>query len=298
MAKFGLGISWILLLPLTCWASDPAGEPARLVTFGELQRRLAEPNLRILDARPRTDYDKGHIPGAVWVDAKAVERMAAKPGVLTDRAAWEAWMAPLGIRPETEVLVYDANRQLDAARLWWLLTYLGVEHVGLVDGGFPLWKKQERPVSVEVPKVEPRAFEVRFRSARHATRGEVLDVLKQGKVVVIDARSEAEHTGAERRSKRGGRVPASCHLEWATLVDSDGRFLDEVTLRAKLSKAGVKPGEPVITHCQGGGRASVDAFVLERLGFPTRNYYLGWSDWGNAEDTPIETGPPSGAEHR
>ena len=63
--------------------------------------------------------------------------MAAKPGALADRAAWEAWIAPLGIGPETEVLVYDANRQLDAARLWWLLGYLGVERVGLIDGNFP-----------------------------------------------------------------------------------------------------------------------------------------------------------------
>ena len=52
----------------------------------------------------------------------------------------------------------------------------------------------------------------------------------------------------------------------------------------------LKPGEPVITHCQSGGRASVDAFVMERLGFPPRNYYLGWSDWGNTDETPVETG--------
>ena len=57
-------------------------------------------------------------------------------------------------------------------------------------------------------------------------------------------------------------------------------------------------GESVITHCQGGGRASVDAFVFERLGLPTRNYYLGWSDWGNVEDTPVETGPATGPERR
>lgn len=115
---------------------------------------------------------------------------------------------------------------------------------------------------------------------------------------MIDARTEAEHTGAQKRSKRGGRVPAACHLKWTALVDSDGRFLDEATLRTKLPRAGVKPGEPVITHCQGGGRASVDAFVFERLGFPTRNYYLGWSDCGNVEDAPIETGPAAKAQPR
>jgi thiosulfate/3-mercaptopyruvate sulfurtransferase len=232
------------------------------------------------------------------VDAKAVEMMAAKPGALTDRAAWEPWLAPLGISPTTKVLVYDAHRQLDAARLWWLLTYLGVGHVGLIDGGFPLWEKQGRPVTVSAPNITPRAFQVRFRPERLAGREEVLNALKQRTTRVIDARTEAEHTGLEKRSKRAGRVPTACHLEWATLVDSEGRFLDEATLRAKLSKAGIKPDEPVITHCQGGGRASVDAFVFERLGFPTRNYYLGWSDWGNVEDTPIETGPPTRAKPR
>lgn len=291
-------LKWLLVLVtpavLATWCLTANGgtEPsARLVGFGDLQKRLGDPQLRLLDARPKTDYDKGHVPGAVWVDATAVEALAAKPGMLADAAAWERWIAPLGITPETEVLVYDASRQLDAARIWWLLTYLGVGKVGLIDGGFPLWVGQDRPSTTEVPSVSPRPFKVTFRKERHATKDDVLDALKgAGTVRVIDARSDGEHVGTDRRAGRAGHVPTSCSLEWTKLVDRDGRFLDEAALRAKLAKVGVKPGDPVITHCQGGGRASVDAFVLERLGFPTRNYYLGWSDWGNAQDTPVVTG--------
>jgi thiosulfate/3-mercaptopyruvate sulfurtransferase len=262
-----------------------------LATFDELQGRLNEAELRLLDARPREQYANDHIPGAVWVDPKAVEALAARLGALTDRAAWESWIEPLGIGLNTRVLIYDARRQLDAARLWWLLSYLGVERVGLIDGGFSLWKNQGRPVTTEVPRVALQAFKVHFQTDRLATRSDVVDALKGGNARVIDARSQAEHTGVEKRSMRAGRIPTACHLEWTQLVDADGRFLEEAALRARLATAGVKPGEPVITHCQGGGRASVDAFVFERLGFPTRNYYLGWSDWGEAEDTPIETGP-------
>jgi thiosulfate/3-mercaptopyruvate sulfurtransferase len=269
--------------------------PALLFSFDELQKRLDDPNLRLLDARPRTDYEKGHIPGAVWVDAKAAQALAARPRGLTDRGAWQAWVAPLGIGPKTEVLIYDGNRQLDPARLWGLLRYLGVEKVGLIDGNFPLWQKENRPVATDVPSVEPQPFVVTLRSGRYATRGDVLAAIKQGKARVIDARSEAEYTGEKKSSKRGGHIPDACRLEWSDLVDKDGRFLDEKALRAKLDTLGVKPGEPVITHCQGGGRASVDAFVLERLGFPTRNYYVGWSDWGNADDTPVATGNKPGA---
>jgi thiosulfate/3-mercaptopyruvate sulfurtransferase len=278
-------------------AGAVAAEPsARLLAFDELQHRLGEPDLRLLDVRPRGEYDKGHIPGALWVDVKAAEVLAARPGGLTDRAAWESWIEPLGLRPDSLVLVYDARRQLDAARLWWLLRYLGVERVGLIDGGFPLWEQQGRPLSTAVPKVTPRALRIGFRAERLATRADVLDALKRGGAQVIDARSAAEHTGELRRSKRAGRIPAACHLEWSNLVDKDGRFLDEAGLSAQLARAGVKPGEPIITHCQSGGRASVNAFVLERLGRPTRNYYLGWSDWGNAEDTPIESGPATNRE--
>jgi thiosulfate/3-mercaptopyruvate sulfurtransferase len=269
---------------------EPVRTTARLVSFDDLQGRLGDPTLRLLDARPRAEYDKGHLPGAVWVNPKAAEELAARPGGLTDQAAWEAWIAPLAIGPETEVLVYDANRQRDAARLWWLLGYLGVEKVGLIDGGFPPWAGEGRPVATEVPRVQPRPFRVRFRQDRHATRADVLEAIRGKRARIIDARSRAEHTGTHRLSKRAGRIPSACHLEWADLVDKDGRFLDEAALRAKLTGAGVRLGDPVIIHCQSGGRASVDAFVFERLGSPTRNYYLGWSDWGNADETPVEAG--------
>jgi thiosulfate/3-mercaptopyruvate sulfurtransferase len=286
----------VLLAPLASRAAEPGEGRAWLVAFSELERRLGEPDLRILDARPKADYDKGHIPGAVWVDAKAVESMAAQPGALTDRASWEKWIAPLGVGPKTDVVVYDAKRQLDAARVWWLLSYLGVERVGLLNGSFPLWAAEKRPVTAEVPSVEPRPFKVAFRADRHATRGEVVSALSSKSATIVDARSDGEYTGAEKRSKRAGHVPTACHLEWNNLVDNDGRFLDEPAAKAKLAKAGVRSDEPVITHCQGGGRASVNAFVLEHLGFKTRNYYLGWSDWGNADDTPVKV--EEGAESK
>jgi thiosulfate/3-mercaptopyruvate sulfurtransferase len=289
----------LLLAALTAFdgpSDAPAERSAWLVSFAELERSLDDRDLRILDARPRADYDKGHIPGALWVDAKAVEAMAAKPGALDDPAAWGAWIAPLGIGPETRVVVYDANRQLDAARIWWLLTYLGARRVGLLDGNFPLWASDGRPATTTAPTVEPRPFRVAFRTGRHATRAAVLDALRAKSAAILDARSDGEYAGADRRSRRAGHVPTACHLEWNNLVDRDGRFLGESDLRGKLAKVGVKPGEPVITHCQGGGRASVNAFVLERLGFETRNYYLGWSDWGNADGTPVEAEAPSKAK--
>src|SRR5262245_13319687 len=118
---------------------DAAAKPlARLYEFSDVRARLDHPNLRVLDARPREAYEKGHIPGAVWVDEGAARTLAGKPGGLNDGMAWAVWLEPLSIGPDSEVVVYDGERQLSAARVWWLLSYLGAPRVGLLNGNFPL----------------------------------------------------------------------------------------------------------------------------------------------------------------
>ena len=287
----------MILLALIAASILPDSPPIRqafLLDLGKVQTKVTQKpeSLRILDVRKKAEYDAGHVPGAVWVDVKVAETLAARPGGLRDREAWEAFLAPIGWQPDGLIVVYGDNNQLDAARLWWLLTYLGARSVALMDGNYSLWVKEMRPVSKDAPKVDPKPFPVKFRGDRLATREDVASLLKApGETRVIDARTEGEYTGAEKRSKKAGRIPSACHLEWATLVDQDGRFLKKDELRAKLERAGVKPDAPVVTHCQGGGRASVDAFVLESLDHPTKNYYLGWSDWGNVDDLPVEIGP-------
>ncbi len=277
---------------LCCLIAAPAlaDGPANLLSLAELKSRLEQPNVRILDPRAKADYEKGHIPGAILVDSKAAQALASKPGGFQDRAAWQTWIDSLGLTDATRVVVCDGAKQLDAARLWWLLGYLGVKDVALINGNVGLWTKEGFPTSTDSAKPGAGTFKVNFQPEWLANREDVLGALKSGEFQIVDARSAAEHTGERKMSKRGGHIPDACPLEWSDLVDKDGRFLDETALRAKFEAAGLKPGKPVITHCQGGGRASVDAFVASRLGFKARNYYLGWSDWGNAEDTPVKTG--------
>jgi len=288
-ATLGDGAVRDVIAYLTEPPAQAADTTARLLSFDELQKKLDAPELRLLDVRDQVDHARGHIPGAIWVDLKSAQALSSSAPGLTDRAAWEKWIAPLSIGPSTEVVIYDSQRQLSAARTWWLLSYLGVKKVGLIDGGFPLWAKQGRPVTTDLSKVAPRPFRVEFQDARLATREQVLHALKSTDRIV-DARSRGEYTGQEARANRGGHIPSACHLEWTKLVDAEGRFLDAGAARAQLESLGITAGRPIITHCQSGGRSSVNAFVLERLGLPARNYYLGWSDWGNAGDTPVETG--------
>lgn len=286
-ALIGAALAGLMLAAPAPATAAPGG---LLVSFDDLQARLPKPGLRLLDVRPRADYDKGHVPGAIWVDGKAAQALAAKPGGLADRDAWAAWTAPLAISPDDEVLVLDGARQLDAARVWWLLSYLGVAKVGLVDGNMAAWDRERRPMTVEVPKVDPRPFPVTFQADRIADQAATRAAIEGRTATVIDARSHAEYVGGQKMSRRAGHIPDACRVEWSDLVTADGRFVDEATVRSRISGLKLPTSGPVITHCQGGGRASVDAFVFERLGFPVRNYYLGWSDWGNTDATPVDVG--------
>src|SRR4051812_37953402 len=176
--------------------ADDAAKPALLIGFDDLQRRLDDRDLRLLDVRSRADYDRDHIPGAVWFDTKAAEKLASRKGGLEDKAAWEALIAPLGIGADSTVFVYGENRQLDAARVWWLLRYLGMDRVGLIDGNYSLWTSEKRPTSAAAAQVTPQPVQIRFRADRLATRDEVTSILKsRGPARVIDARTSGEHLG-------------------------------------------------------------------------------------------------------
>jgi thiosulfate/3-mercaptopyruvate sulfurtransferase len=140
------------------------GSPPPLVAHEELQKRLADPALRLIDARSRADYDGGHIPGAVWLDPKVFEPLT-RGEAATDRAAWGRMLAPLGVGPETEILVYDDDRyHLPAGRVWFWLSYAAdARAVGLIDGRFSSWERAGRPVSTGETRGTARNAGVTFR---------------------------------------------------------------------------------------------------------------------------------------
>jgi thiosulfate/3-mercaptopyruvate sulfurtransferase len=230
------------------------------------------------------------------VDLKPLQQLT-KAETFTDEVAWSRWLATLGLTPETEVYIYDAERHHAAARVWWLLTYAGVDRVGLIDGGFPLWQDEKRPVTGEVIAVAPREYPARFRPGKNATRSEVQAALAGRSAQILDVRSPAEYRGEgspTAQGRRVGHIPNARILEAYDLVDAEGRFLDERAQRARLAEAGVAGDRPVLLYSAGGGRSSLAAFVLDRIKIPNRHYYLGWADWSAAADLPAVTGQESG----
>ena len=244
-----------------------------------------------LDARRKAEYLTGHVPGAVWVDHAAWSKTFAKG----DKAEWASRIGALGIGKDTKVIVYDASQNKDAARIWWILRYWGVEDVRLLNGGWGGWKSAGGEINKELTEVTAVKAELTDQTDRLATKGDLLKAIEKKSLgQLVDARSEGEYCGETTTAQRNGSIPDAKHLEWSDTIDKKtGRFKTAAELTKLFEAAGIDPTKPATTYCQSGGRASVMAFVLELVGgAKAKNYYASWAEWGNDDKTPVARPKP------
>lgn len=262
-----------------------------LAEAAELAKPEVAKQFVILDARAKSKYDDGHVPGAIWVDHAAWSKNFDEG---TDSKSWSSWIGSLGIDRNSKIVVYDDNMSKDAARVWWILRYWGLEDVRLLNGGWRTWTRESLPVEKGTGQAaKPSDFVAVAVSKRLATKQSLLDSLPNSRVQIVDARSEGEFCGTEKlRNKKAGAIPGAKHLEWSDLLDKETqKFKSAAQIQKLFAEAGVDVHKPTVTHCQGGGRSSVMAFGLELMGATdVSNYYKSFGEWGNADDTPVESG--------
>jgi thiosulfate/3-mercaptopyruvate sulfurtransferase len=272
-------------------ADEPSYPRAELLLEpAELAKPENAKQFVILDARPREAYDKSHIRGARWVNH---DDWSKAFGDGSDAAAWSKRIGALGIGNDASVVVYDDALMKDAARIWWVLRYWGIKDARLLNGGWKTYSASNLPTVSDAPSVTAANFQAKPHAAHLASKEDVLAMLEEGKFQIIDARSTGEFCGTDPgKNKRGGAIPGAKHLEWSDLIEKDSSRFKPADEIAKLFKdAGIDPRRPAATHCQSGGRASLIVFGLALMGAnDVRNYYRGWSEWGNTEDTPVEPG--------
>lgn len=273
---------------------DKYPRPELLIEPAQLSKADLAEGFVILDAREKAKYDEGHVPSARWVDHAAWAKSFGYGG---EADSWGKRIRELGVGRETKVVVYDDNSNKDAARIWWLLRYWGVDDVRLLNGGWMGWrsggnmtdKGEAVPVAVN--------FEAKARPYRLATKEQLLKSLKDGGIQIVDARSEKEFCGVDKlTNKRAGAIPGAKQLEWVDLIDKNTkRFKSSAELKKLFNGAGIDLTKTTATHCQSGGRAAVLAFGLELMGArDVSNYYQSWSEWGNTDNTPVVPGKANG----
>lgn len=277
---------------------------APLITASELAALLQQGNQKLLVADCRyalTDpaagaqaYAKGHIPGAVYADLGEL-LSGATTGMngrhpLPDPQVFADGMAALGANDDTRVIAYDAEDSSFAARLWWLLRWIGHENVRVLDGGLKAWLDTGGELSTAAPQPSRGRLGLRNRAMPTVTFTDVLANVESKEKLVVDARSPDRYRGEnETIDPAAGHIPGALNRYFKENLQADGTFKSPATLQEEFRQLlGDTSPEQVIHQCGSGVTACHNLLAMEIAGLKGATLYPGsWSEWCRQRNVPI-----------
>ncbi|MEG1053458.1 MAG: sulfurtransferase [Janthinobacterium sp.] len=278
-----------------------------LIQASELADHLNDSDWVILDCRhdllkPTAGSDAfaaGHIQNAQFADIDTAlsgpktARGAAFTGrhPLPDRNVLLAALRGWGISDDTQVVAYDGQGGMFAARLWWLLRWLGHPNVAVLDGGLAAWQAQGLPVVTPVAPRAPGKLTEKASLTRTVTVQDVVANLETRALTVIDARAPDRYRGEnESIDPVGGHIPGAKNRFFKDNLQPDGRFKSAEELRRDFSALLDAP-QAAVMQCGSGVTACHNLLAMEVAGLTGAALYPGsWSEWCADPARPVATG--------
>ncbi|WP_420412488.1 sulfurtransferase [Roseibium sp.] len=244
-----------------------------------------------------TDYEAGHIPGAIGWNWKAA---LWDPFVreFPTKEEFAARLGAAGISPDTIVVFYGAPVQF-GTYAWWVFKLFGHKDVRILDGGKVKWQRDGRSLVGDVPVVASTDYNTALMAQNiRAGRDQVLDAIDRPDTVILDHRSSEEYSGQrvglpgkpDVGAERYGRIPGAKHVPFDSLLNEDTTFKNKAELLKIIGQYVDRPSAPVISYCRLAHRATLASFAMtELLEFENVRVYDGsWTEWGSMVGMPIE----------
>jgi thiosulfate/3-mercaptopyruvate sulfurtransferase len=274
--------------------------PEVLVDTQWIEDHLKDDKVHIaeVDYDPTSNYELGHIPGAVLIKWKADINDPITRDILS-KEAFEELLQRIGVNKDTTLALYGDFNNWFAAFAFWVFKYYGFDDIRLVNGGRKKWLQEDRPLTKDVQNYTKGNYKVTKEPDKNIRV--YLDYVRNtlGSKVLVDVRSPKEFTGEitappeypTEHAQRGGHIPGAANIPWSQAVnDSDGTFKSVEELKKLYEAKGITPDKETITYCRIGERSSLTWFVLKYLlGYSNvKNYDGSWTEWGNLIANPIE----------
>ena len=273
-------------LVLLSISATQAAESELRISPQALQKQLDQ--FVILDARPASDYQVSHLPGALNFPVADTYAHKEMNGKILEPQAMQAKLRSLGITVSQPVVVYDQGQLIDAARLFWALEVYGLTQVKLLNQGFAGWQKAQLATESAVPKVTPSDYVTNIQSNRLATRFTTLLASKNPNQIIIDARPEEAYLGKVSSAKRYGHIVKAINIPGThNLVQDDDSANLQSLDKLKTLYQDIPRDSKVIIYCSVGLISATNYLALRELGYDVANYDASWNEWGNDDLLPI-----------
>ena len=258
-------------LVTTEWLSQHLDDPDLVVLDCTVRVEPGEDGVRIVSGR--VTYEGGHIPSAGFADLLGDLSDSDSPSrfALPTPEQFCAAMGALGIGDDSRVVLYDENHSVWAARVWWMLRWVGFDRAALLDGGLGAWTAEGRPLSVEPANRPTRQLTPAPRPELIADRAEVLGASGTSTVYIVDAMPEPHYRGEMAMYGRPGHIPGAFNGPALALLDESGHYRPHDELAAMFDG---DRNARAITYCGGGIAASSDAFIMTRIGLSDVAVYI------------------------
>ena len=281
--------SLFLLLCLLVCQNAFAGKVLPLIETQWLADNLKEMDMRIVyvantEKEDLTNFDKEHIPGAVYLDMQSLEDILGDGSTSPGKVKFEELMSKLGVSNNTHVVLYGTNsRNPYVTAAFWLMKYNMHKNISYLNGGMTKWKMEKREMTNESAIIIPSTYNAIPDESIRANADFVLKNIKNHRIAIVDTRNPDGYAGKDtKENKRTGHIPGAVNITFSTAnLVKDAVFKSINDLRTQYESKGVTRDKEVITYCQGGIRAAHTYFVLKHiLGYPKVRVYTGsWAEW-------------------
>ncbi len=277
-----------------------------IISADQLSQYLQHPDWLIIDCRYSlqdkkyglNEYNKAHIPNAIYANLNtdlSAPVVAGKTGrhPLPEIDVLVQTFSKWGIDKNVQVVVYDDTIGAFAARLWWMLQWLGHDRVAVLDGGWAHWQQAGLPVNQDQPIYHWRNFVPAPRAERLISVDEVEKILDNPNYQIFDARAEDRYRGEnETIDPIAGHIPHAVSAPFVQNIDTSQQFLSQEKLKSRFQMllGNTMPGNAIF-YCGSGVTACHNLLALKHAGLGDGKLYAGsWSEWITNPDRSIATG--------
>lgn len=260
-----------------------------LIELSWLQKNLNEPDLVVVDVRPPELYLQGHIPHAVNIPTDLTFQQQGQTDRLGSISEIENLLGAAGIDLQSNVVLYDDGKLVDASRVFWVFEVYGHRRVAVLNEGYAGWIEKGYETSLHVEPRKHKKFVAAIQPDKLATQLHAHLAINDPNKVLIDARSKEEYSGKKSITQRLGHIPTAVSIPWdENIIRVNGGFMSKTLPELEAVYKGLSVDKKIITYCNKGRQSSFTYFVLRRLGRDVSHYDGSWFEWGGDASLPVE----------